>query len=81
MRAAIRFSWQRLTGVAVGLVIGPSDVADRVARRIATHPEARLQLAGYLAPADAEARPRPLCRGSARSTTSPGSPRSRASNG
>jgi exopolysaccharide biosynthesis polyprenyl glycosylphosphotransferase len=55
MRAAIRFSWQRMTGVAVGLVIGPSAVADRVARRIATHPEARLQLAGYLAPADAEA--------------------------
>ena len=52
MRAAIRFAWQRLTGVAVGLVIGPSDVADRVARRIATHPEARLQLAGYLAPAE-----------------------------
>jgi exopolysaccharide biosynthesis polyprenyl glycosylphosphotransferase len=52
MRAAIRFSWQRLTGVAVGLVIGPGDVADRVARRIATHPEARLHLAGYLAPAD-----------------------------
>ena len=52
VRAAIRFSWQRLTGVAVGLVIGPSDVADRVARRIATHPEARLHLAGYLAPAE-----------------------------
>jgi exopolysaccharide biosynthesis polyprenyl glycosylphosphotransferase len=55
IRAAIRFTWLRLTGVAVGLVIGPSDVADRVARRIATHPEARLQLAGYLAQADAEA--------------------------
>jgi exopolysaccharide biosynthesis polyprenyl glycosylphosphotransferase len=52
-RAAIRFAWQRLTGVAVGLVIGPADVAERVARRIATHPEARLQLAGYLAPAGA----------------------------
>jgi exopolysaccharide biosynthesis polyprenyl glycosylphosphotransferase len=49
-RAVIRFSWQRLTEVAVGLVIGPGDVADRVARRIATHPEARLRLAGYLAP-------------------------------
>jgi exopolysaccharide biosynthesis polyprenyl glycosylphosphotransferase len=50
-RAAIRFSWQRLTGVAVGLVIGPGEVADRIARRISTHPEARLRLAGYLAPA------------------------------
>jgi exopolysaccharide biosynthesis polyprenyl glycosylphosphotransferase len=51
MRAVVRFSWQRLTEVAVGLVIGPAEVADRVARRIATHPEARLRLAGYLAPA------------------------------
>ena len=56
-RAAIRFSWQRLTGVAVGLVIGPRDVADRVARRIATHPEARLQLAGYLAPPTGDSDP------------------------
>jgi exopolysaccharide biosynthesis polyprenyl glycosylphosphotransferase len=53
-RAAVRFSWQRLTGVAVGLVIGPSDVAERVARRIATHPEARLRLAGFLGPASAK---------------------------
>ena len=44
--------WHRLTGVATGLVIGPGDVADRVARRVATHPEARLQLVGYLAPAE-----------------------------
>jgi exopolysaccharide biosynthesis polyprenyl glycosylphosphotransferase len=53
-RAAVRFSWQRLTGVAVGLVIGPSDVAERVARRIATHPEARLRLAGFLGPASSK---------------------------
>jgi exopolysaccharide biosynthesis polyprenyl glycosylphosphotransferase len=51
-RAVVRFSWQRLTGVAVGLVIGPGDAADRIARRIATHPEARLHLAGYLAPTE-----------------------------
>ena len=50
----MRFSWQRLTGVAVGLVIGPSDVAERVARRISTHPEARLRLAGFLGPASAK---------------------------
>jgi exopolysaccharide biosynthesis polyprenyl glycosylphosphotransferase len=54
-RAVVRFSWQRLTGVAVGLVIGPSDVAERVARRIATHPEARLRLAGFLGPPSAKA--------------------------
>ncbi len=47
-RAVLRFVWQRLTGVATGLVIGPAAMADVVARRIATHPEARLQLVGYL---------------------------------
>jgi exopolysaccharide biosynthesis polyprenyl glycosylphosphotransferase len=31
-------------------VIGPAEAADRVARRISTHPETRLRLAGYLAP-------------------------------
>jgi exopolysaccharide biosynthesis polyprenyl glycosylphosphotransferase len=47
-RAVLRFVWQRLTGVAIGIVIGPANLVDVVARRIATHPEARLQLVGYL---------------------------------
>jgi exopolysaccharide biosynthesis polyprenyl glycosylphosphotransferase len=50
LRAGLRFLWVRLTGVATGLVIGPADAADRVSRRISTHPETRLRLAGYLAP-------------------------------
>jgi exopolysaccharide biosynthesis polyprenyl glycosylphosphotransferase len=50
-RAVLRFFWHRLTGVATGLVVGPASAADTVARRISTHPEARLRLAGYLAPA------------------------------
>jgi exopolysaccharide biosynthesis polyprenyl glycosylphosphotransferase len=47
-RAMLRFIWQRLTGVAIGIVVGPASLADTVARRIATHPEARLRLVGYL---------------------------------
>lgn len=47
-RAVLRFAWQRLTGVAVGIVVGPAAITDVVARRIATHPEARLRLVGYL---------------------------------
>jgi exopolysaccharide biosynthesis polyprenyl glycosylphosphotransferase len=47
-RGVLRFVWQRLTGVSVGIVIGPATLADAVARRIATHPEARLRLVGYL---------------------------------
>ncbi len=48
LRAVVRFLWHRTTGDPTGLVIGPMVAADRVARRIATHPEARLRLAGYL---------------------------------
>jgi exopolysaccharide biosynthesis polyprenyl glycosylphosphotransferase len=56
-RAVLRFGWQRLTGVATGIVIGPATLVDVVARRIATHPEARLQLVGYLsAPRDKDRR-------------------------
>jgi exopolysaccharide biosynthesis polyprenyl glycosylphosphotransferase len=50
VRAVLRFLWHRLTGIATGLMIGPAAAADMVARRLATHPEARLQLVGYLAP-------------------------------
>jgi exopolysaccharide biosynthesis polyprenyl glycosylphosphotransferase len=56
-RAILRFVWQRFTGVATGLVIGPAAMADIVSRRIATHPEARLRLVGYLsAPVDKDRR-------------------------
>jgi exopolysaccharide biosynthesis polyprenyl glycosylphosphotransferase len=48
LRGAIRFLWHRLTPLATGVVVGPSGVADLIARRISTHPEARLELVGYL---------------------------------
>jgi exopolysaccharide biosynthesis polyprenyl glycosylphosphotransferase len=48
VRGVLRFLWHRLTGVAAGIVVGPSAAADLIARRISTHPEARLALVGYL---------------------------------
>jgi exopolysaccharide biosynthesis polyprenyl glycosylphosphotransferase len=51
MRAILRFWWHLLTGFATGIVIGPRAAAEVVARRVATHPEARLALIGYLSPA------------------------------
>ena len=57
LRATVRFAWHRTTGDATGLVIGPREAADRVARRISTHPEARLRLAGYLSPKAESATP------------------------
>ncbi|HET8814694.1 MAG TPA: sugar transferase [Solirubrobacterales bacterium] len=48
LRGTIRFLWHRLTTVATGIVVGPAAVADLIARRIATHPEARLALVGYV---------------------------------
>jgi len=56
-RAVLRFAWHRLTGVVTGIVVGPATITDVVARRIATHPEARLRLVGYLsAPRDKDRR-------------------------
>ncbi len=49
-RAVLRFFWHHLTGVAIGVVIGPAAAANVIARRLATHPEARLGLVGYLHP-------------------------------
>ncbi len=47
-RALLRFGWQRLIGVATGVVIGPAGAVAVVARRVLTHPETRLRLIGYL---------------------------------
>ena len=55
LRGALRFVWHRLTPISIGLVIGPAATADLVARRVSTHPEARLRLAGYLSPPGDEA--------------------------
>ena len=49
-RGILRFGWNRLIGVATGLVIGPASAVAVVARRVSTHPETRLRLVGYLSP-------------------------------
>jgi exopolysaccharide biosynthesis polyprenyl glycosylphosphotransferase len=50
LRATLRFLWHRLSGVSSGIVIGTAASAELVARRVSTHPEARLGLVGYLSP-------------------------------
>ena len=52
LRGTMRFLWHHLTDVAIGIVVGPADAAEVVARRLATHPEARLRLVGRLSPPD-----------------------------
>jgi len=52
LRALLRFAWHRFTGVANGVVVGSAAAAQMVARRVATHPEARLRLVGFLASAE-----------------------------
>jgi exopolysaccharide biosynthesis polyprenyl glycosylphosphotransferase len=49
-RAVLRFFWHRLAGSAIGIVVGPAAAVGIVARRVATHPETRLHLVGYLSP-------------------------------
>jgi exopolysaccharide biosynthesis polyprenyl glycosylphosphotransferase len=51
LRGTVRWFWHRATPPALGLVIGPPNVVDTVARRVATHPETRLMLVGYLSTA------------------------------
>ncbi|MEZ5076270.1 MAG: sugar transferase [Solirubrobacterales bacterium] len=55
-RGLVRFLWHWFTGSAVGIVVGPAPITDVIARRVATHPEARLHLAGYLSLEDDSAR-------------------------
>jgi exopolysaccharide biosynthesis polyprenyl glycosylphosphotransferase len=50
VRATLRFFWHRLTSVASGVVVGPAAAVDAIARRVSTHPEARLSLVGYISP-------------------------------
>jgi exopolysaccharide biosynthesis polyprenyl glycosylphosphotransferase len=64
-RAVLRFFWHLLAGAAAGIVVGPPAAVGVVARRVATHPETRLHLVGYLAPlgaGEAEERPEGLAR-------------------
>ncbi|MBK5218428.1 MAG: sugar transferase [Thermoleophilia bacterium] len=49
LRAVVRFVWHHTAGAAIGIVIGPAAAAEMVSRRVATHPEARLRLVGFLA--------------------------------
>jgi exopolysaccharide biosynthesis polyprenyl glycosylphosphotransferase len=56
-RATIRFVWHRAVGAATGLVVGPPLAADQIARRVATHPEARLEIAGYVSSSGATTTP------------------------
>ncbi len=49
-RAVLRFFWHRLAGSATGIVVGPAAAVGIVARRVATHPETRLHLVGFLSP-------------------------------
>jgi exopolysaccharide biosynthesis polyprenyl glycosylphosphotransferase len=54
-RGTLRLLWHRLTGLAMGIVVGPAAAAEIVARRVSTHPETRLALVGYLSPAGDDA--------------------------
>src|ERR1700761_30050 len=48
LRGILRWFWGHATAPALGIVIGPAPVVDTIARRVATHPETRLTLVGYL---------------------------------
>lgn len=49
-RGVLRLAWHGLVGAANGIVVGYGAPAEILARRVATHPEAKLRLVGYLGP-------------------------------
>jgi exopolysaccharide biosynthesis polyprenyl glycosylphosphotransferase len=57
LRGVIRFVWHRVVGAAIGLIVGPALAADQIARRVSTHPEARLTIVGYVSASEASASP------------------------
>ena len=61
-RSLLRFFWHRLAGSAVGIVVGPAAAVAVVARRVATHPETRLHLVGFLCPRGQDGSPAGLPR-------------------
>lgn len=54
MRGASRYWWHGRAPVAAGIVVGSPENAEIIMRRLETHPEARLKIAGYLTPAGIE---------------------------
>ncbi len=62
LRAAIRFLWHRLVGPATGVIVGPTLAADQIARRLLTHPEAQLEIVGYVSSSEAGTSPSDLPR-------------------
>jgi exopolysaccharide biosynthesis polyprenyl glycosylphosphotransferase len=62
LRGAIRFVWHRAVGATTGLIVGPALAADQIARRVRTHPEARLEIVGYVSTSEATASPAGLPR-------------------
>jgi exopolysaccharide biosynthesis polyprenyl glycosylphosphotransferase len=62
LRAGLRGAWHHFIGMANGVAIGSPAAAEVIARRVAIHPEARLQLVGYLGPETNGSLPRSLPR-------------------
>jgi exopolysaccharide biosynthesis polyprenyl glycosylphosphotransferase len=54
LRGILRWFWRQVTAPALGIVVGPPNLVDTIARRVATHPETRLLLVGYLSAAGAD---------------------------
>lgn len=54
VRAVVRFWWHGRMPTALGVVVGSPESAAMIARRLETHPEARLKVVGYLTSAGQE---------------------------
>ena len=51
MRGVVRSAWASLTRADIGAVVGSGELAATIVRRLAQHPEARIDVAGFIGPA------------------------------
>ena len=48
VRGLVRAAWAALTRAEIGMVVGSGDLATTIVRRLAQHPEARIDIAGFI---------------------------------
>ena len=52
LRGVVRSAWASFTRADIGAIVGSGELAATIVRRLAQHPEARIDVVGFIGPAD-----------------------------
>jgi exopolysaccharide biosynthesis polyprenyl glycosylphosphotransferase len=52
LRGVVRSAWASLTRADIGAIVGSGELAATIVRRLAQHPEARIDVVGFIGPSD-----------------------------